>query len=215
MAASLVNPAECKGEVVNDKLYVVGGYNGAVSDQLDIYDLTVDNSPPTSITMPIPNSANAVTAIDDIIYIIGDFANLSYVASYNTVTEQFKVYESNLNPRRHAAVESIGNTLWVMGGNTESDITSSLDDVQYTDVLSSNNAIELDYETIISPNPARNFLRFSIPVHDIKIVNNMGILIRSIEGNHTEINISNLTEGIYYIIGRSDKGLISQKWIKQ
>ncbi len=204
---------ETKGTILDNILYIVGGYNGEVSDQLYAYDFaTLSWADP--ISMPMPNSANSICAVGTELYIIGDFADLSYTAKYNTSTDIINVLESNIQPRRHCATANINGTLWVMGGNTSSNTFSSLDNVQFVDLAVSNQELIINTEMSISPNPAFDVLKFSDYIRDVKVINSMGQIVLSKSESITEIVISELVPGAYYIIAKSDKGLVSMKWNK-
>ena len=107
---------ETQGEIVAGKLYVIGGFNGYASNKIYIYDLNADKWE-ESIEMPRYISAHTTAVDGDKIYIVGDYRNLNQIASFDTVTKKFELIESNLNPRRHAAVEAIHGKLYVIGGN--------------------------------------------------------------------------------------------------
>lgn len=72
----------------------------------------------------------------------------------------------------------------------------------------------------VFPNPASDRVEINSndnPIHTASIFNNMGQLIStvSIENVHGQIDISNLTNGIYWIRVSTEKGTSTQKFIKQ
>lgn len=122
--------AETKGEIVNGKLYVFGGYNGKPLNKMAIYDIASDTWE-ESIEMPVAVSAHATAIIGDKIYLIGDYTNLTSLIKFETADKSFKVlFDHNLNPRRHCAAEGLNGRLYVMGGNVTRKIKSSISSVQ-------------------------------------------------------------------------------------
>ena len=122
--------AETKGEIVDGKLYVFGGFNGKALNKLAIYDIA-SNTWEKSIEMPMAVSANATAIIGDKIYLTGDYTNLNSLIKFETKDSNFKILlDHNLKPRRHCAAEGINGQLFVMGGNVTSKTNSSISSVQ-------------------------------------------------------------------------------------
>ena len=61
---------ETQGEIVDGKLYVIGGYNGDVSNKIYIYNLSTDKWE-EPFEMPTPISAHTTTVDGDKIYMVG------------------------------------------------------------------------------------------------------------------------------------------------
>lgn len=120
---------ETQGEIVAGKLYVIGGYNGGASSKIYIYNLNADKWE-QPFEMPAPISAHTTTVDGDKIYLVGDYKNLKHIASFDTKTKEYEVLESNLKPRRHAAVEAIHGKLYIMGGNVRSATNTAMKNVQ-------------------------------------------------------------------------------------
>lgn len=127
--ASMPESKETKGAIVNGKLYVFGGYNGAVSNRIDMYDIQT-NVWISLGTMPDNVSGNAIAVNGNKIFIVGDYTNETYLASYDVNTGAFKVLQSNMIARRHAGAAVINGRLYVMGGNQSSSILSCLSSLQ-------------------------------------------------------------------------------------
>lgn len=120
---------ETEGEIVNGKLYVIGGYNGKMSNKIYIFNLST-NKWEEPYEMPTGISAHTTAVDKNTIYIIGDYKNRKQIASFDTSTNQYKVLENNMKPRRHATVEIIKGKLYVMGGNVESSANTVMNNVQ-------------------------------------------------------------------------------------
>ncbi|MDB5234949.1 MAG: hypothetical protein JWR44_1942 [Hymenobacter sp.] len=124
------------GAAVGGKLYAFGGYNGvADSNRIDAYDIATNTWQPLG-TLPTTVSNQAVAVQGELIWMVGDFVNQSYLAAYNTRTGQLRTFTSNLPPRRNAAAAIVGNFLYVWGGNTASSNASTLSDVWRANVQS-------------------------------------------------------------------------------
>jgi len=74
-------------------------------------------------------------------------------------------------------------------------------------------------ELLIYPNPADNLLHVTgtSDYNSLEIINFMGQLIMSekIVDNQVDINIANLSSGVYFVRLRGDKGIIAGKFIKK
>lgn len=123
---------ETSGRIVNDKLYVIGGYNGEVSNLIHIFDLTTKIW--TCCEMPVGISAHATAVDGDVIWIVGSYDQMDFIGSFNTKSEKFTVHQSvNFIPRRHCGCVIISGKLYVFGGNTSSS-DSYLSSVQVANV---------------------------------------------------------------------------------
>ncbi len=130
--------AETKGEIVNGKLYVFGGYNGTTLNKMAIYDIAT-NTWETSLEMPLGVSAHATAIVGDKIYLTGDYTNLKSLIEFETKNNSFKIItETNLIGRRHCASEGLNGRLFVIGGNITSKIQSAISNVQVVAILDGN-----------------------------------------------------------------------------
>lgn len=203
---------ETKGEIIDGKLYVIGGFNGNVSDRIDIYDIQ-SNSWDDPIIMPYGISAHSTTIVGSKIYIIGDFSNLSSVCYFETSDRTFKVLENNMIGRRHSAVENINESIYVIGGNTESNIQSALSSVQKVDVVSSfteNHNLE---DLIVFPNPTSDIIYFGQKLIEASIYNIQGQKVSEIR-NADSHDISFLPKGTYFVSAKINNEIINSKFVK-
>lgn len=121
--ASMPESKETKGAIVNGKLYVFGGYNGYVSNRIDMYDIKT-NVWKSLGKMPKGISANAIAVYGTTIFIVGNYTNEEYLASYEVNTKVFNVIQSNMKARRHAGAAVLNGKLYVMGGIYDSYLSS-------------------------------------------------------------------------------------------
>jgi N-acetylneuraminic acid mutarotase len=61
---------ETKGKIVNDKLYVIGGFNGTPSRLINVYDLNT-NLWIKQYTMPVGISGHTLAVSGNKIFIVG------------------------------------------------------------------------------------------------------------------------------------------------
>jgi len=204
---------ETKGEIVNGKLYVIGGYNGTVSNQIDVYNISTDVWE-SNFMLPNGISAHATALIGSKIYLVGDFSNLTSLACFDTDDSSFQSLTSNLNERRHCAAEGVGENLFAIGGNTMSSIQSSISSVQKTEIITSVNEVSNIQVIEIYPNPTANILKLSKSFDELYIYDSQGKLKHKFT-NVTEINITEMIGGIYLIRGYIGLNLFQAQFVKK
>ncbi|WP_336965035.1 Kelch repeat-containing protein [Chryseobacterium contaminans] len=124
---------ETKGKIVNDKLYVIGGFNGTPSRLINVYDLKT-NVWVNQYTMPSGISGHSLAVSGDKIFIVGGFNNQTFLAYFDTTTNKLHQLSSNMIPRRHAAAEIYNNKLYIIGGSTTSVTSSAIKSIQVADI---------------------------------------------------------------------------------
>ena len=212
LAAMPIN-GETKGEIVNGKLYVFGGYNGTASNKIDIYDIASDTWE-TQLTMPFTISGHATAIIGTKIYLVGDYSNLTSLASFETTDNTFTTLASNLTGRRHCAAEGVNGQLIAIGGNTTSSIQSSISSVQVADILSSLEKVESYLEFSLHPNPTTHLLNWEFQFESVIITNLHGRTIQVYNSPIQQINVEHYPQGIYFLLGKSKENWYRTKWVK-
>ncbi|MBM7421642.1 MULTISPECIES: Kelch repeat-containing protein [Chryseobacterium] len=124
---------EARGKIVNDKLYVIGGFNGTSSRLVNVYDLN-KNMWTEQYTMPAAISGHSLAVSGNKIFIAGGYNNQNFLAYFDTVTNKLHKLSSNMTPRRHAAAEIYNNKLYIMGGSTASSTKSAIKSIQVADI---------------------------------------------------------------------------------
>lgn len=124
---------ETKGKIVNDKLYVIGGFNGTPSRLINVYDLKT-NLWTNQYTMPAGIYGHSLAVSDNKIFIVGGVNNQSFLAYFDTTTNTLHQLSSNMIPRRHAAAEVYNNKLYIIGGSTTSLTSSAIKSIQVADI---------------------------------------------------------------------------------
>lgn len=147
--ANMPQAKEAKGEIINGKLYVIGGFNSAMpnySTSIDCYDIQT-NTWSHMMDMPASNSANATSAYQNKIWVVGDYDNLTFVGYYDVLTNQFVSIQSNIIARRHAGTIALNNNVYAFGGNQTSLASSSLNSLQVANITNFTNVPNVGYTT--------------------------------------------------------------------
>ncbi|MFP7656231.1 Kelch repeat-containing protein [Chryseobacterium proteolyticum] len=124
---------ETKGKIVNDKLYVIGGFNGTPSRLINVYDLKT-NRWIDQYTMPVGISGHSLAVSGNKIFIVGGYNYQNFIAYFDTTTNKIHQLSSNMIPRRHATAEVYNNKLYIIGGSTTSLTSSAIKSIQVADI---------------------------------------------------------------------------------
>ncbi|WP_449384822.1 Kelch repeat-containing protein [Chryseobacterium phocaeense] len=127
---------EAKGKIVNDKLYVIGGFNGTPSRLINVYDLNT-NRWIDKYTMPVGISGHSLAVYGNKIFIAGGVNSQTFLAYFDTTTHKLHQLSSNMIPRRHATAEVYNNKLYIIGGSTTSLTSSAIKSIQVADISES------------------------------------------------------------------------------
>ncbi|WP_347217155.1 kelch repeat-containing protein [Chryseobacterium sp.] len=210
---------ETKGKIVNNKLYVIGGFNGTSSNMINVYDLTT-NRWTDQYSMPVGVSGHSLAVSDNKIFIVGDYNNLTFLAYFDTVTHELRQLSSNIIPRRHATAEVYNNKLYIIGGNTTSTSISAIKSTQVADisenVLSANATNEdRDLKTKVYTNAQRD----GFTITNKNNSNQFEYTIYSMDGKqinkgfayyNENIDLSKVPRGTYLFSYKNEKGVLQQ-----
>ena len=208
---------ETKGKIVDNKLYVIGGFNGTNSNLINVYDFTL-NAWTDQYTMPVGVSGHSVAVSNNKIFIVGDYDNQTFLAYFDTTTNQLHQLSSNMIGRRHSAAQVYNNKLYIMGGNTTAFINSSIASAQVADIsegiLSANEDAAYVFKIKAYPNPFRDHLVVSNKkddAFDYIIFSTEGRQISKGSSNFNKnIDLSNLEKGVYIFSFKNDNGILQQ-----
>jgi hypothetical protein len=204
--APMPEAKETRGEIIGNKLFVVGGYNGSVSNKIDVYNIST-NEWENQYIMPFSVSANSLTVVGNNIFIIGDFTQLNRIAIFDTENEIFTNVSNNMIGRRHFDAEIINDKLYVIGGNYTTSASDGgwLNSIQYADVFDflNTDVFDLKHNVNISPNPTYDSVRINstkFRALKFKIIDEIGRVIKPKENLKSDaIDLKNYNQGIYYI----------------
>lgn len=210
---------EAKGKIVNDKLYVIGGFNGTPSRMVNVYDLNT-NLWINQYTMPAAISGHSLAVSGDKIFIVGGFNNQSFLAYFDTTTNKLHQLSSNMIPRRHAAAEVYNNKLYIIGGSTTSLTSSAIKSIQVADisesVLSANASNE---DQVLKTKVYTNASRDGFVISNKNNSNQFEYTVFSIDGKqiaksfayyNKNIDLSKVQKGTYIFSYKNEKGLSQQ-----
>ena len=212
LVAEIPFAGETKGEIVDGKLYVIGGFNGTVSNRIDVYNLT-SGVWESNFAMPVGISAHSTALMGRKIYLVGDFINLSSIAYFDTVDNSFQSLSNNLNQRRHCAAEEVGGSLFAIGGNTTSTIQSAIASVQKADITTSIREISYLESIEIHPNPTNRILTLNREFERLYIYDAQGKEIQNFK-NVADLDLRELKEGIYFLRAYIGRKLYQAKFVK-
>jgi N-acetylneuraminic acid mutarotase len=104
---------------INNKIYVLGGYNGyGTSNGLDVYDPSSDTWT-TKNPYPVGVQSHSAVAINGKLYVYGGAGNagnaLGSLYEYTPATDTWKALASS-TPRRYHAAAVVGDKMYVTGG---------------------------------------------------------------------------------------------------
>ncbi len=125
---------ETKGVIVEDKLYIIGGYDGEVSNMMYVYDLKTDKW--NKLTkLPCGISANTVVASGHFIYTLFDYTQQTLIGRYDISSNTFTILQqNNMIGRRHAGAHILNDKLYIMGGNTGATMNTCISSLQVADL---------------------------------------------------------------------------------
>lgn len=120
--------------VINNKIYVPGGFTGsAITDVLEVYN-PADNTWASAASMPVPQFAHAVAAIGHKLYVMGgddDSAVLNTCRVYDADANSWGSCGTMNYAREHAGAGVVNGKIYVVGG-----MDSSFTDVDYVEEFS-------------------------------------------------------------------------------
>ncbi len=90
-------------------------------------------------------------------------------------------------------------------GATAGEKTYFWDDVQFGGNVATNNLDASEHGIQLSPNPTRDILRIDLPeaisgLDKIYIYDMNGLMVKSLTGEHNQVDLSNLSTGMYFIM---------------
>lgn len=134
LMANMPAAIETKGEIVNNSLFVFGGYNGESLSPVYEYNLVEDWWATANFDVPGGISANSVATDGSRYFLTGDYNNLTNNKIYEFENFQayqiFDISQSGFVGRRHHASVVVDDKLYVFGGNTTNSTTSALTSAQ-------------------------------------------------------------------------------------
>ena len=204
--ADMPDGRETRGEIINNKIYAVGGFNGNVSNKIDVYNINT-NQWDNQFTMPFASSAHSLTVYNDLIFILGDYTELDRIAYFDTFNEVFVIVANNMIGRRHSDAEIINDYLYITGGNYTTSIEQGgwLNSTQRANLseLLSIELIDSINKLTIYPNPSSDYVIINgDTLNDYKynVYDSSGRMVLVGVGKYdNKISLNNIKKGVYFI----------------
>jgi N-acetylneuraminic acid mutarotase len=209
---------EAKGKIVNDKLYVIGGFNGTSSRLINIYDINT-NRWTDQITMPAGISGHSLAVSGNKIFIAGGYNNQTFLAYFDTATNKFHQLSSNMIPRRHAIGEVYNNKLYIIGGSTTSVTKSAIKSIQVADISESVLANTTNEDRILETKVYTNTSKDGFIITNKNNSNQFEYTVYSTGGEvvsrgfayyNKTIDLSRVRPGNYIFSFKNEKGVLQQ-----
>ena len=209
---------ETKGKIVNDKLYVIGGFNGTSSRLINIYDINT-NRWTDQITMPAGISGHSLAVSGDKIFIAGGYNNQTFLAYFDTTTNKFHQLSSNMIPRRHAVAEVYNNKLYIIGGSTTSVTKSAIKSIQVADISENVLANTTNDDRILETKVYTNASKDGFIISNKNNSNQFEYTVYSTDGKqiikgfayyNKTIDLSRVQPGNYIFSFKNEKGVLQQ-----
>lgn len=209
---------EAKGKIVNDKLYVIGGFNGTSSHLVNVYDLN-KNLWTEQYTMPVGISGHSLAVSGNKIFIAGGYNNQTFLAYFDTETNKLHQLSSNMIPRRHAAAEIYNNKLYIMGGSTTSLTKSAIKSIQVADISEEALSAAATNEDVFKSKVYTNAQRDGFVISNKNNSNQFEYTVYTIDGKEVgkgfasynkNIDLSKVPRGTYIFTYKNEKGIFQK-----
>ncbi len=196
-------------------------YQEYKSQNVYVYDFTSNTWTTLFEVLPQTVSAHDVV-VDDIfspaakIYITGDYQNQTFLGVFDTANNVFTpISQTNMIGRRHHKTAIFDNKLYLFGGNTTPQTSSTLSSTQSAN-LATLATTTFNNQQIVAfyPNPATDKITLNSNIETVLLYTFEGKIIDTPIQNN-EIDLSDLSNGIYLLQGTNKDGSpFSDKLIK-
>ena len=209
---------EAKGKIVNDKLYVIGGFNGTSSRLINVFDLN-SNRWTNQYTMPAGISGHSLAVSGDKIFIAGGYNNQTFLAYFDTTTHKVHQLTSNMIPRRHAAAEVYNDKLYIIGGSTTSLTKSAIKSIQAADISENILANTASENRVPETKVYTSASRDGFVISNENNSNQFEFTVYSTDGRQVSkgfayynktIDLSKVQRGTYIFAYKNEKGVLQQ-----
>ncbi len=119
--ADMPEHLQAAGAIVNGTLYTFGGYDEFLhrgSQSINAYDIKTNTWHKVG-KLPQTISANAVVASGNLIFVVGNYDDESFLGYFDVNTQKFTQLKSNMEGRRAAGAAIVDNKLYVFGGTSK------------------------------------------------------------------------------------------------
>ncbi|NCD68221.1 Kelch repeat-containing protein [Mucilaginibacter agri] len=135
--ANMPESLQAAGTIVNGVLYTFGGYDEFLtraSQSINAYDIKTNKWSKVG-KLPQAVSANCVVASGNLIFVVGNYDEETFIGYFDVNTQKFTQLKSNMEGRRAAGAAIIDNKLYVFGGTSKFHTTNGgINTVQVADI---------------------------------------------------------------------------------
>jgi len=209
---------EARGKIVNDKLYVIGGFNGTSSRLVNVFDLN-KNIWTEQYTMPAAISGHSLAVSGTKIFIAGGYNNQTFLAYFDTETNKLHQLSSNMIPRRHAAAEIYNDKLYIIGGSTTSSTKSALKSLQVADISEAALSGEKTSEDVFKSKVYTNAQKDGFVISNKNNSNQFEYTVYTLDGKEVgkgfayynkNIDLTKVSRGTYMFTYKNEKGILQK-----
>ena len=119
MGQRMPTARECKVALWAGKIYAAGGFDGQALTAFEVYDIETDTWEAYP-DVPFRASAYSCAALEDKLYLFGDYLDMKRVAQYDIATGEWTLLRTNFTASRHTAASALDGQIVVIGGNYSS-----------------------------------------------------------------------------------------------
>lgn len=209
---------EAKGKIVNDKLYVIGGFNGTSSRLVNVFDLN-KNQWTEQYTMPAAISGHSLAVSGSKIFIAGGYNNQTFLAYFDTETNKLHKLSSNMIPRRHAAAEVYNDKLYIMGGSTTYSTKSAIKSIQVADISEKALSSKETHEDVFQSKVYTNGRGDGFVISNKNNSNQFEYTVYTMDGKQVgkgfayynkNIDLTKVSRGTYIFTYKNEKGVLQK-----
>ncbi len=139
-------------------------------------------------------------------------------SDFNVTLQASNAPSSTFTLKTHDLSAYAGQTIYLAFQHTGDDLFGLfLDDFYIGEPTGIENFESLNSTISIYPNPAKNnlYIESAAQINQIDIFSMHGALVKSVNGDQREINISDLSSGIYMVKTYTNNGVSVQKFVKE
>jgi hypothetical protein len=211
---------------VGNKLVIAGGCSSMnnPSDVVDIYNAS-DGTWSTA-TLSVPRCPRAATVNGKAYFVAGGVFDFGWITPSNVIDiydEASDTWSTDvlIESRSVPSVVGVGNYLVVAGGQNDFGNLTSLVEIFYDPETNINSQLDKDTFFDIFPNPTKDKITFSssdlISNYQLSIFNLSGekVFERQLTNTETQIDISALPRGVYFVRVQDEKSVEVGKMVKE
>lgn len=201
----LPEPAQTTGAIIDEVLYVIGGYQAGISlATIHAYNLTTGQWSSAG-EAPHGLSGHTVTAHKGELWIMGGIEDQFHVGHFKACSWEYETVSANAEGRKYAASAQVGGMLYTFGGNQKSPCHDLLASVQGVNLGGDNQTESLEGPGLTVAGPPENGI-FPIRLQSasatelsVSTLDGDLILVRDLpaDGGTFELDLSHLDPGPY------------------